>query len=144
LKITELQLAGLVGGMLGAPSSLLTVAEIFEWAEKSCDLLNTPFNLVQDVRVVHERLPIVSDALKPTNSSKILPFLSETSDPVLLGADILRSGRDALYFFALADHDMLVEWVKQVNGKNRTQLLVGSSHNRMVIAASFSAFLTTP
>lgn len=143
MRLTEQQLAGMVSELLGSPPELRTTQEIFEWAERHSEHLNTPFNLVTDVRVIHERLSIVSDALKPTNSCSILPYLNETTDPVLLGADNLRGGKEGLYFFALADHDMILQWVKQINGSNMTRVLIGAAHNRMVIAASFTSFLRT-
>lgn len=136
-------MAGLAGGILGAPSGLNTVGEVFQWAEDHCEGLNAPFNLVRDVRVVYDRLPIVSDALKPSNGAQCVRYLLETDDPVLMGVDVMRAGQDALYFFALADHDLLSLWAGRVNGRNRTQMLVGSSHNRMVVAASATAFMNS-
>ena len=140
MKVADSHMLGMISDLLMAPPECLNPVEVFDWAEKNSEVLNTPFPLT-DVRIVYDRLAVVSDAMRPTNGKSIIPVLRETEEPVILAPDIHRSGREALFFFCECDHNTAIDWIKNANARNRTEIVLGSRQNRMVIAASFTAFL---
>ncbi len=133
-------LAGMLTGMLGAPRDLSTSMEVLEWANSYCEVLRTPFPLV-NVRVVHERLPVIAGALTPTNTAPLVRVLTETLDSVIMVSEIHSAGKDALFFAALCEPSQAMSWVQRMSLGNGSRMVMGAKQNRIVIAASVSAFL---
>lgn len=140
MKISDSQLTGMLAAAFNAPSDLHTPEAVLDWAQQYADNCHAPFSL-RDVRVVYERLPVLSAVAKPTNSQLLVRHLTETEDSILLVSDMYQSGKESLFFATVCDHPLAAEWLRAVSARNRTVFVVGARQNRMVVAASLLAFI---
>lgn len=140
MKLNSHQLTGMLESMFGTPCDFKTPEEVIIWAEQYCQTLHAPVNL-RRVRLVYDRIPVVTGALNPLNSQALVKYLEETTDEAILVPDIHSSGKDSLFLVGKVTIDQAQVWLKNVNPYSGTRFVLGSKQNRLVAAASLHSFI---
>lgn len=140
MKLTDHQMTGMLSAMLGAPDTCQTPEQVCHWAESFCMVFHAPVKLTE-VRIVYDRVAVITGALKPVASQELIKYLEETTDEAILVPDVHSSGKDALFLAALCDRNRALEWLKKVDPTNGTRFVLGAKQNRLVVVASLRSFI---
>lgn len=114
-----------------------TLTEVLQRIAESPGI-KLPFS-PEAVRYIGERLPLIPEVLftKP-NSSKLLQYLNENPDDVLLVFDAIKTGKDGLFFVRLAEGPRDPElWLSRMTKRS---IMVNEVGPDMIIAAPAKCF----
>lgn len=136
MPISELQMIGFIKNALKIPRTANTFREVMADLDECPEIIAPPFHLA-GVRWVPERLAVLREVLNPRRS-RLISYLEETPDSVLLVSDVVESGGASLHFVTSTDStNKVLTWMSSMAP---VRIVVNEFDSRLIMTAPFSVF----